>query len=196
MSRSRNLLQGLGLGIALGFLASSASAANMITFSALGDGSVRKGDVVDVSLSYNFTDTSLGGGFDITLNPAAFSFKSFAFDANLGDDPAFRLSPGDGSMSSPLTIAFGNFAGFTGNKRIGTLQLTSNEDLRLGSGDPVLSAADNVTPAGAFQSTTAAPLQVTYNGLLGTAAVVPEPGTLLLLSAGLVGFGVAGRRSR
>jgi hypothetical protein len=166
----------------------------MVSFSAPGITSIQKNQVLNVAVGLNFGDSTLGGGFDLTFSSSVFSFKAFNFDSGLGDDPAFRLKPADDASTSPLTIAFGSFSGLTGTLAIGSLQVVANEDLTLGTGNPLLSAVDNVKPSGPFVDQMGNTLPVEYNGLLG--AVVPEPGSVVLLGAGIGGLALAARTRR
>ncbi|HUO74556.1 MAG TPA: PEP-CTERM sorting domain-containing protein [Solirubrobacteraceae bacterium] len=178
-------LRAVGLGVAALFWTSSARATDIVRFSAdVPD--VQKGQVLDVEVGLDFDDLTLGGGFDLSLSPALFSFEQFEFDPDLGDDPAFRLKPPDDASSGLLTIAFGSFSGLTGNREIGILQVVANQSLVLGSGNVLLSAIDDSSSAGPFVDTVGSRLSVRYDGLLGTA--VPEPSALVLLSAGVAGI--------
>jgi hypothetical protein len=172
--------------------AASARGANLISFGAPGVTTVGKDQLLDIAVGFDFGDLTLGGGFDLDFSSSVFAFKSFQFDPTLGDDPAFRAKPADDASAGPFTIAFGSFSGLTGVRPVGNLELLAKEALTLGTGSLVLSALDNVTPSGPFVDALGGTLSVQYNGLVGT--VVPEPGTLLLVCAGLAGIGLARRR--
>lgn len=172
-------------------LASSAHATSVVGFESPGVSSVQQGQVLDVAVRFDFDDLTLGGGFDLDFSVDLFSFKQFEFDLNLGDDPAFRSKPTNNQASGPYTIAFGSFAGLTGIKTVGILQLLAKQDLALGSGPVLVSASDNTLPSGPFVDELGAPLAVQYVGLRGS--VVPEPGTALLLGVGLAALSVRKR---
>jgi hypothetical protein len=190
MGKHGKLLIGLALAAALS--SSAANAANMISFVALGDGSVRKDVPVGFDVFFNFTDPTIGGGFDLLFPEADFSFKSFVFDPALGGDPSFAMKPVDGQSLPDFTIAFGNFNGLggvaVGQKKIGSLTLLGKQNFALTSdptGGDSLSGEDNFFPAGEFLTELGDPILVDY---LGLSRVVPEPGTLLLVGTGLLGL--------
>lgn len=179
---------GIALAAALVIQAGAASAANIIAIRTA-DGSVRPGDVLELEFDFDFDDSTLGGGFNLLL-PAGLSFKSFDFDAGLGRDPAFDFRP----SAQRLLIAFGNFNGITGQKKIGKLLLDVTAPFDLSTepnGAPVIDAELDQALAGPFVGDVGA-LPVDFAPLFN---VVPEPGTLLLVAAGLAGFGAVRRRT-
>lgn len=183
---------GIALAAALVIQAGAASAANIIAIRALGDGSVMPGGDLEIEFDFNFDDSTLGGGFNLLLPAVQFSFKSFEFDAGLGRDPAFDFRP----SAQRLLIAFGNFNGISGAKKIGKLVLTNESDqaLKLTSDPTGVVAIDaelDQALAGPFVGDEGT-LDVDFAPLF----LVPEPGTLLLVAAGLAGFGAVRRRTR
>lgn len=188
---SRRAWLGLGRVIATLVLASSATASDIISFDAPGVTSVQQGQLLNVTVGFDFADLTLGGGFDLDFSASLFAFKKFDFDLNLGDDPAFRSKPADNQSSGPFTIAFGNFSGLTGVKTVGILQLLSMQDLILGAGPVLVSGRDNTLPTGPFVDGSGGTLPVQYAGLRGSA--VPEPGTALFVGMGLAAIAAARR---
>jgi hypothetical protein len=173
----------LGLVLGLVLVASRADATNVIRFEAVGSGFVSAGDSLEVTLLFDFSDPTVGGGLDLIFSRSVLQFESFAFSDDLGRDPAFDLAPGAGSTADPLVIAFGNFAELSGQRTIGTARFEALVDLVLGGAGPSLvSGRDNAAPAGPFYGSGPLLLSVQYQGLSG----VPEPATLVLLAGGLV----------
>jgi len=176
------------LAAAASLLAARARALDVVSFTAP-SGDIAKDQVVEVMVGFDFADYTLGGGFDLSFNPAVFAFQNFTFDSGLGDDPAFRLQPAYGATTGPFTLAFGSFSELTGTKTVGLLELIAQKALVLGPGGVLLGAADNVNPAGPFVDGTGTPLAVSYLGLTGT---VPEPSALLLFAGSALSL-VVGR---
>ena len=174
--------------LALAFLAAGARATNGIVFEAAGNGTIDQGDTLAVTILFDFSDPTIGGGFDLLFPHDLLQFQSFAFSDDLGRDPDFDLTPGDGADTDPLTIAFGNFFDeLVGQRTIGIASFMALESLLLGDGGPsLLMGHDNVAPAGPFFGGDETRLVVAYQGL----RLVPEPGTLLLLLTGLSGLAV------
>ena len=166
---------------AASLFAGRAQALDSITFTAP-SGDVAKDQVVSITVGFNFADLTVGGGFDLQFDPAVFAYQDFSFDSGLGDDAAFRMQPAFGATSGPFTLAFGSFSELTGTKTVGVLELVAQKALVLGAGGTLLSATDNVNPAGPFVDGLGSPLIVQYDKLLG---VVPEPSALLLVAGGL-----------
>jgi hypothetical protein len=167
-------------------MASGARALQVVSLAGPG-AAVALGAPVDVEIRMSFDDPTLGGGVEIAYDATRLSFQSFAFDGALGDDPAFRLAPSDGSLEDPLIVAFGEFGGLGGARRVGVLRFVAT-----GLGAASVQAGANVLPAGPFVSvTTFAAQDVEFEGT--SIAIVPEPGTAWLLACGL-GIGAALRR--
>ena len=171
------------LAFALLLAASRADATNIISFEAVGGGTVNAGDTLEVTLLFDFSDPTVGGGFDLVFSRSQLRFESFTFSDELGRDPAFDLAPSPGSSADPLVIAFGNFAELSGARTLGTARFEALVDLVLGGAEPaLLTGEDNAAPAGPFFGSGPTQLSVEYRGLNG----VPEPGVLALLASGFV----------
>jgi len=149
------------------------------------------GDDIQAQLRFSFPDLkSFGGGFDVNFDDALASVESFNLDPMWGFDPAQPTN----SFSRPLgfftvdphLVAVGQFTPFGGDGVIGTLDLKANA---LGDGSVTPAAgSDSVTqnPAGSFIDEHGGVLPVTFQG--AAFSIVPEPGTLLLVAAGMAGL--------
>ena len=178
--RTRIAILALGLGWALA--AARAEATNIVSFEAP-SGAVGAGDTLEVTLRFDFSDSTVGGGFDLVFSPALLRFESFAFSDDLGRDPAFDLAPSPGATTDPLVIAFGNFDELSGQRTIGSARFEALADLVVGGVGPALvTGRDNTSPAGPFFGDGPSQLAVEYQALSG----LPEPAALPLLAAGLL----------
>jgi hypothetical protein len=177
-------------GVWIGFTAGAARALNLIALTPVAQ-EASLGETVLVTLQIQFDDPTLGGGVDLLFDESVLGFVSFEFDAGLGDDPAFRLTPSGPTGGNRLVLGFGDFAGLAGSRAVGTFTFDA-----VGLGTANLSTGPNAAPAGPFVSAASPPdlLLVEFEG--GTVSVVPEPGTLGLLVLGSGGLLLLGSRSR
>jgi len=188
--------------IAIGLSSAAASAGIIVSYDNDAAGPLAVGDTVnvDVNVSYDGNPPELTGIFTstewdssvlslqgFTSAPFAIFFGSDGFLANVAQPGNF---PGD-PAGSLRTIQFGANPGQFGGAGPATLITTLTfEVVGLGSGDVsgTLLTGDGVfTTAGVVESGS-----VTLGGT--SIAIVPEPGTALLMGLGLAGLGVAGRR--
>jgi hypothetical protein len=177
-------------GVWISFTAEAARALNLISLTPITQ-EASLGETVLVALQIQFDDPTLGGGVDIVFDVSVLGFVSFEFDAGLGDDPAFRLTPSDPAGGNRLVLGFGDFAGLAGSRTVGTFTFDA-----VGPGTASLTTVSNALPAGPFISAASPPdlLLVEFEG--STVEVVPEPGTLGLLALGSGGLLLVGSRSR
>lgn len=177
--------------------AGSASAANVIGASvknAPAGGVFGLGDLIEVELNFSFDEgvKSFGGGVDVAFDASQLELVSFAFDARFPFNPA---QP-DASFNRPLgffntngnLLAFGDFNPFGDSGIIAVLMFKA---LQQGDGS-VRPTGQNLFPAGPIIGEDGGELPVSFAG--GAYSIVPEPGTVLLLSAGLVGLAAVKRR--
>ena len=138
---------------------------------------------------------SFGGGVELAFDSSQLELLSFQLDAIWPFNPA---KPED-SFNRPLgffdnkkLLAVGDFNPFGGDRNIGVAMFRA---LQPGDGSVMLGDQD-VFPAGPFIGDDGGNLPVEFVGApYRIENVIPEPGTLVLLSAGLAGL-AASRRSR
>ena len=181
---------------AVGLSAGSASAASIVRAQILNPpagGSFSIGDFIDVQIAFDFQDAkTFGGGVELQLPAALVEVVSFALDSRWGFDPRDPAS----SFSRPLgffnerpnALAFGDFNPFRGQGNVGLLRLRA-----IAMGDGSVVPGPNDQPAGPFIDENVNEMNVLFES--ARFAIVPEPGTLLLLGAGLLGL-AATRRPR
>ena len=181
------LLPGVALVAGLALAAAPAQAVNMITMQTSAT-TVNLGDTFTVQIGFDFDDPTFGGGIDLSFDTDAFEIVSFEFDDEIDTDPAFSVRPGE-VAAAPRLLAFGNFNPIDGTRKVGNLVLRA----LLPAVQKLISGEVNDRPAGPFIGEEGGPLEV---AILGTeVTVIPEPGTLVLLGAGLAGLGIVRRRS-
>lgn len=145
----------------LALAALAAAGANASTVSLSGPASVTAGDEFVVSISGDFTEVTLGGGFDVSWDDTLIEFVSSQVTAP-GSDPSFTRD-GDPSPGLLNGIGFGDINGYNGIVAIAdvTLRALSAEGLQSTS----INLGPNVLPAGPLVDEFGDPLSVTYNGL-------------------------------
>ncbi|MGB0619764.1 MAG: hypothetical protein ACPGVZ_09875 [Myxococcota bacterium] len=132
-----------------------------------------------------FSDVTVGGGFEISYDPARLEFLDFTFV----DDPQMliQMAPPAGTTDQPLVFAAGWLiltppSGVTGENPVGTLRFRPLEE---GPALVDLSASAAITP-GPFYPPVAAPSPLDVNYADANITIVPEPGFGALMGCGLL----------
>lgn len=214
MRRSTGFLAAVGAAFVL--LAGSASAANMVQLTVIngtpciGDGSVRcfnLGETIEAELRINFTNFTGGALLEFVFPRQLAAYQSWQFGldfpqnneaacdptaADYDDCLAENLHFSEGPESdyiresphSRTRALVGDFDPFRGEQLLGLLKLTAQA-----AGDGSVLPQPEVE----FQTSSGNSLVVSYSG--DSFRIIPEPGTLLLVGAGLLGL-AATRRPR
>ncbi len=136
------------------------------------------GDTVTLDVIMDFSDTTIGGGFDIQYDSSALSFLSW--NPNAVGDPGFSGLPAisDGLLSG---ITVGEFSsGLTGIQNLGSVSFMVLAD------GGTLSSADTDSDAGPFiDFNTFQNMNVEYNSATVNAVPVPVPAAVWLMVGGL-----------
>jgi hypothetical protein len=141
--------------------------------------SVRPGDVVEIAVWLDFTDSFvLGGGFDVTWDSRALQFE--AIETLVVGDPQFGRDPDvfDGLLES---WAVADFSGITGVHQLGTIWFT----VMLGMGPSTIVAPTDTNGIGGPWTDGFWEVQVDYQGTLLTQVPVPAAFWLLLGALGV-----------
>ena len=186
---SRLAIIGL-VGVWIGLPVGAARALNVMSLTPVAQ-EASLGESVLVTLQMEFDDPTLGGGVEVLFDESVLEFVSFVFDAGLGDDPSFRLTPSVPTGGNRLVLGFGEFGGLAGSRAVGVFSFDA-----VGLGLANLSTGPNVQPAGPFVSAASPPDLLVVGFEDSTLLVVPEPGTLGLLTLGSGGLFLLGSRGR
>lgn len=168
-------------------LAPHVHAANVLSFTQLTADPILVNDIVEIELSMQFDDATVGGRFSLLFDNSVLSLRpnDTVFDPGLGDTASLRCPPASGPCGAN-DVRFGSFASIAaGDHQVATLSF-----------DAV--SVGNTTISGSiiddFFSPTVTPLTVTFND--EEVSVVPIPAAILLFLSGLVGLAGLGEWAR
>lgn len=182
--------------LALGLSAGAAQADSIVRATVLNapaGGAFNLGDEIDVEIRFDFGDErTFGGGVDVDFDTSLVELVSFQLDARWGFNPgnpeASFSRPLGFFNSNPRALAFGDFNPFNGQGVVGLMKLRA-----IGEGDGWVDMDVNDFPAGPFITEEIEELWVDFEG--AEFSIIPEPGTMLLVGAGLLGLAVTRRRA-
>ena len=139
-----------------------------LAFNALGNSSV----TVPSGISYGFLDVSYSGAAGVTITVPAFQLNLHINNVTDGKTGIFAVTSAGGTVSAAQDTVVVSFAPIP--LIVGTASFTANSPLNLVS---------DATLAG----------QTSFQGGVNLTGV-PEPGTMFLLGAGLLGIGFTARK--
>lgn len=193
MGGSRSRAAALGLTLAILLAAGGARATDMLSLSP-GLVNVRVGNPVDLTLTLDFSDITLGGAVSVAYDATLLDLTSISFDPSLPDDPDFRcptagLPTSVGCPPNPTFVSFGTLAGLpTGQPvPVATLHFLA---LGAGTSDVTLSVSN------AFSDVVGSPLPVSLGSAQISALPEPSAGLLLLPAAATLLWSRRRRRLR
>ena len=148
VTRRLAVLNVLGILLVGLVLASTATAQNLVRLTPPESPAVGVSSIVALDLEIEFTDSTSGGGVEVSYDAGRLDFISFTFSADPGA-PDFALAgPMDGDPNQPLEIGAGWNVPVSGVSRIGTFLFR----VRAGGSATVSTAASPMIPGPWFES--------------------------------------------
>lgn len=172
-------------GAALGAISAQASGALVL---GAPDAPLAVGDVFSVSVSgQGFTDTVVGGGFNLDFNPAVLQLQGPAVIA-----PIWEFVPSGGSVDNAAgSLRDASFNSFS-NPRAGDFAVATLNFRAVGTGSSLLQLAPSAVFV--FSDTLGNALAPDFGS--ASVAVVPEPGSIAMMLGGLAALLPVLRRRR